>query len=131
MQTQTTCAQTEQTELQYTLLSYLIFASFSAFTGIFCGSVPPGPVLLNNSQNATLLFSSDINRAGSGFVVRHRALQGRSDPGGRHNIQYKHKDTVQHTATHISASYTQVCTVQCARLIYRPNRTCSIQTHCV
>ncbi|XP_044212979.1 ovochymase-2 [Thunnus albacares] len=49
--------------------------------GIFCGSVPPGPVLLNNSQNATLLFSSDISGAGSGFIVRHRAVQGHSDPG--------------------------------------------------
>ncbi|XP_030280894.1 ovochymase-2 [Sparus aurata] len=48
--------------------------------GIFCGSVPPGPVLLNNSQTATLLFSSDISRSGSGFVVRHRAVRGRSDP---------------------------------------------------
>ncbi|KAM7003464.1 ovochymase-2 [Tautogolabrus adspersus] len=49
--------------------------------GIFCGSVLPGPVLLNNSQNATLLFSSDINQAGGGFVIRHRAVQGHSDPG--------------------------------------------------
>ncbi|XP_036964112.1 ovochymase-2 isoform X3 [Acanthopagrus latus] len=48
--------------------------------GIFCGSVPPGPVLLNNSQAATLLFSSDINRSGSGFVIRHRAVRGLSDP---------------------------------------------------
>ncbi|XP_038561163.1 ovochymase-2 isoform X1 [Micropterus salmoides] len=48
--------------------------------GIFCGSVLPGPVLMN-SPNATLVFSSDINRAGSGFVVRHRAVQGHSDPG--------------------------------------------------
>ncbi|XP_073327978.1 ovochymase-2 [Pagrus major] len=48
--------------------------------GIFCGSVPPGPLLLNNSQTATLLFSSDINRSGSGFVIRHRAVKGRSDP---------------------------------------------------
>nr|XP_046250893.1 ovochymase-2 [Scatophagus argus] len=49
--------------------------------GIFCGGDLPGPVFLNNSQNATLLFSSDINRAGSGFVIRHRAVQGHSDPG--------------------------------------------------
>ncbi|XP_076588628.1 ovochymase-2, partial [Chaetodon auriga] len=49
--------------------------------GIFCGSVTPGPVLLNNSQSATLLFSSDITRAGSGFVITHHAVQGRSDPG--------------------------------------------------
>uniref|UniRef100_A0A3B4WQS6 Ovochymase 2 n=1 Tax=Seriola lalandi dorsalis TaxID=1841481 RepID=A0A3B4WQS6_SERLL len=37
---------------------------------IFCGSVPHLPVLLIHSQNATLLFSSDISRAGSGFVIR-------------------------------------------------------------
>ncbi|KAK1902012.1 Ovochymase-2, partial [Dissostichus eleginoides] len=49
--------------------------------GIFCGSVLPGSVLLNNSQHATLLFSSDISRAGSGFVVRHRAVQGHFNPG--------------------------------------------------
>ncbi|XP_072241437.1 ovochymase-2 [Leuresthes tenuis] len=49
--------------------------------GIFCGRALPGPVLLQNSQNATLHFSSDINRAGSGFVVRHRAVKGHSHPG--------------------------------------------------
>ncbi|XP_035769772.1 ovochymase-2 isoform X2 [Neolamprologus brichardi] len=48
---------------------------------IFCGSVLPGPVLLNNSHNATLLFSSDISRAGSGFVIRHHAVKGHSHPG--------------------------------------------------
>ncbi|XP_071362713.1 ovochymase-2 isoform X2 [Trachinotus anak] len=49
--------------------------------GIFCGSVLRIPVLLIPSENATLLFSSDISRAGSGFVMRHRAVQGHSDPG--------------------------------------------------
>ncbi|XP_070763178.1 ovochymase-2 [Enoplosus armatus] len=49
--------------------------------GIFCGSVLPGPVLLNTSQNATLLFSSDISGAGRGFAIRHRAVKGRPDPG--------------------------------------------------
>ncbi|XP_039892083.1 ovochymase-2 isoform X4 [Simochromis diagramma] len=49
--------------------------------GIFCGSVLPGPVLLNNSHNATLLFSSDVSRAGSGFVIRHHAVKGHSHPG--------------------------------------------------
>uniref|UniRef100_UPI003AACEE47 ovochymase-2 n=1 Tax=Centroberyx gerrardi TaxID=166262 RepID=UPI003AACEE47 len=49
--------------------------------GIFCGSVLPGPLFLNNSQSATLLFSSDISGAGSGFVVRHRAVQGHPGPG--------------------------------------------------
>lgn len=46
----------------------------------------PGPVLLN--QSATLLFSSDFSSAGSGFVVRHRAIQGRSEPAGKQNVQY-------------------------------------------
>ncbi|KAM7396263.1 hypothetical protein PAMP_019320 [Pampus punctatissimus] len=49
--------------------------------GIFCGSVLPGPVLLNSSQNATLLFSSDISGGGSGFIVNHHAVRGYSDPG--------------------------------------------------
>ncbi|XP_028263544.1 ovochymase-2 isoform X2 [Parambassis ranga] len=48
--------------------------------GIYCGSVLPGPVLLNNSQIATLLFSSDISRPGSGFVIRHRAVREQSYP---------------------------------------------------
>nr|XP_020460110.1 ovochymase-2-like isoform X2 [Monopterus albus] len=48
--------------------------------GIFCGSVLHSHVFLNQSQNATLLFSSDINRTGSGFVIRHRVVQGYS-PG--------------------------------------------------
>lgn len=67
----------------------------AVYPGRFCGSVPPGRVLMSNSQNATLLFSSDINQAGSGFVVRHRALWGRADPGGMHKMK--------HTATNISA----------------------------
>ncbi|XP_068168161.1 ovochymase-2 [Antennarius striatus] len=49
--------------------------------GVFCGSVPPGPVFLSNTQNTSLLFSSDINQAGSGFVIRYRAVQGYLDPG--------------------------------------------------
>ncbi|XP_047451814.1 ovochymase-2 [Mugil cephalus] len=49
--------------------------------GIFCGSAAPSRVVLNTSQNATLLFSSDISGAGSGFVIRHRAVRGHSDPG--------------------------------------------------
>ncbi|XP_026167488.1 ovochymase-2 [Mastacembelus armatus] len=49
--------------------------------GIFCGSVPHCPVFLNHSQEATLLFSSDISRKGSGFIIRHRAVQGHSDLG--------------------------------------------------
>ncbi|XP_069571306.1 ovochymase-2 [Brachyistius frenatus] len=48
---------------------------------VFCGSVRPGPVLLNNSQNASLLFSSDVSGAGSGFVIRHRAVRGHAHPG--------------------------------------------------
>lgn len=59
-------------------------------SGIFCGSVLPGPVLLNNSHNATLLFSSDVSRAGSGFVIRHHAVKGHSHPGGKYNIHCKH-----------------------------------------
>ncbi|XP_074533293.1 ovochymase-2 [Halichoeres trimaculatus] len=49
--------------------------------GVFCGSVLPGPILLNNSQNAILLFSSDFNEARNGFVVRHRAVKGHYDAG--------------------------------------------------
>ncbi|XP_077953719.1 ovochymase-2-like isoform X3 [Gasterosteus aculeatus] len=46
--------------------------------GVFCGGVLPGPVLLKNSQHATLDFSTDVDRAGSGFAIRHRAVQGNS-----------------------------------------------------
>ncbi|XP_029909969.1 ovochymase-2 [Myripristis murdjan] len=48
---------------------------------VFCGSVPPGPVLLRDSQSATLLFSTDVSGAGSGFVVSHRAIHGNPSPG--------------------------------------------------
>ncbi|KAM4618540.1 ovochymase-2 [Polymixia lowei] len=51
--------------------------------GILCGTALPAPVLLNNSQSATLFFSSDISITGSGFVVRHRAVQGHPAPGCR------------------------------------------------
>lgn len=82
-------------EVQRNLLSSLSYGFSAVYPGRFCGSFPPGRVLMSNSQNATLLFSSDINQAGSGFVVRHRALWGRADPGGMHKMK--------HTATHISA----------------------------
>uniref|UniRef100_UPI0037E79510 ovochymase-2 n=1 Tax=Semicossyphus pulcher TaxID=241346 RepID=UPI0037E79510 len=65
--------------------------------GIFCGSLLPSPVLLNNSQNATLLFSSDINQAGSGFVIRHRAVQGQSDPGCGTVVLVQDQTAVQST----------------------------------
>lgn len=82
-------------EVQRNSLSRLSYGFSAVYPGRFCGSVPPGRVLMSNSQNATLLFSSDINQAGSGFVVRHRALWGRADPGETHKMK--------HTATHISA----------------------------
>uniref|UniRef100_G3ND26 Ovochymase 2 n=1 Tax=Gasterosteus aculeatus TaxID=69293 RepID=G3ND26_GASAC len=50
---------------------------------VFCGGVLPGPVLLKNSQHATLDFSTDVDRAGSGFAIRHRAVQGNSSLGGK------------------------------------------------
>ncbi|XP_062419046.1 ovochymase-2 [Pungitius pungitius] len=49
--------------------------------GIFCGGVLPGPVLLKNSQHATLDFSTDVDRTGSGFAIRHRGVQGNSSQG--------------------------------------------------
>ncbi len=101
--------------LNYKTFSFFIFA-FSILIGIFCGSVLPGPVLLNNSQNATLLFSSDINRAGSGFIIRHQAVGKHYDPGGKSKTQSKHADTVQNTATHVSSCNTTAC-LQC-RLIF-------------
>ncbi|KAM4553187.1 ovochymase-2 [Fundulus diaphanus] len=47
---------------------------------IFCGQYLPGPVLLLNSQNAMLLFSSDINGVGHGFGIRHRGVRGPFPP---------------------------------------------------
>ncbi|MED6236930.1 hypothetical protein ATANTOWER_016366, partial [Ataeniobius toweri] len=47
---------------------------------IFCGHLLPGPVLLLNSQNAMLHFSSDINRAGHGFAIRYRGIKGPFPP---------------------------------------------------
>lgn len=58
-------------------------------TAIFCGQVIPARVLLQNSQNAVLLFSSDVNEAGQGFVVRHRAVKGPFPPG---------RETAKHAA---------------------------------
>uniref|UniRef100_A0A8D0ATW4 Ovochymase 2 n=1 Tax=Sander lucioperca TaxID=283035 RepID=A0A8D0ATW4_SANLU len=84
--------------------------------GIFCGSVLPGPVLLNNSQYATLLFSSDINRAGSGFVIRHRAVQGHSNPGCGTVVLVE-----DHTAVH-SPNYPQFYNNDCVLrwVVYAP-----------
>lgn len=90
--------------------SDILSDSPSPFAGIFCGSVPPGPVLLNNSQDATVLFSSDVSRAGSGFVVRHRALQGHTDPGGKHNTHDKNTCVNTHTQTKWTlAAYKESC----------------------
>ena len=61
-------------------------ASPPSSAGKFCRGVSPGRVLMSNSQNAMLLFSSDMNQAGSGFVVRHRALWGPADLGGTHKV---------------------------------------------
>lgn len=79
----TTLGNTNKTKPAEHLQTVIFFNWLPPFTGIFCGSVPPGPVLLNNSQDATLLFSSDTSQAGSGFVVRHRALRGHAATGGK------------------------------------------------
>uniref|UniRef100_A0A8D3B1X1 Ovochymase 2 n=1 Tax=Scophthalmus maximus TaxID=52904 RepID=A0A8D3B1X1_SCOMX len=75
-------------------LSFFSFSFFPiSFPGTFCGSVLRGPVLLSHSPNATLLFSSDVSTTGSGFVIRHRAAQGRPDPGDALDLSqvFRHK----------------------------------------
>ncbi|XP_028306413.1 procollagen C-endopeptidase enhancer 2-like isoform X3 [Gouania willdenowi] len=57
-----------------------VFVGTRKPVAILCGSSVLSPVLLNNSQNAELLFSSDISRAGSGFVIRHHAVRGHFHP---------------------------------------------------
>ncbi|XP_063333959.1 ovochymase-2 [Pelmatolapia mariae] len=78
--------------------------------GIFCGSVLPGPVLLNNSHNATLLFSSDISRAGSGFVIRHHAVKGHSHPGCGTLVLVEDKASI-HSPNHPQA-YSNDCVLR-------------------
>ncbi|XP_054862457.1 ovochymase-2 [Amphiprion ocellaris] len=63
--------------------------------GVFCGRVTPGPLLLYNSQNATLLFSSDISGSGSGFIVKHRAVRGHTGPGCGSVVLVEDQVTVQ------------------------------------
>ncbi|XP_037623617.1 ovochymase-2 [Sebastes umbrosus] len=84
--------------------------------GTYCGSVLPGPVLLNNSQYATLLFSSDINRAGSGFIIRHHAVRGHSNPGCGTVVVVEDQ-----TAVH-SPNYPQFYSINCVLrwVVYAP-----------
>ncbi|XP_061578747.1 ovochymase-2-like [Cololabis saira] len=69
----------EDSYCQYDRLTVLVGTHMPV--AVFCGHLLPGSVFLQNSQNATLLFSSDINTGGSGFVVRHRAVKGHPRPG--------------------------------------------------
>ncbi|CAI5668053.1 unnamed protein product [Oreochromis niloticus] len=78
--------------------------------GIFCGSVLPGPILLNNSHNATLLFSSDISRAGSGFVIRHHAVKGHFHPGCGTLVLVEDKASI-HSPNHPQA-YSNDCVLR-------------------
>ncbi|XP_030588079.1 ovochymase-2 [Archocentrus centrarchus] len=78
--------------------------------GIFCGSVPPSAVLLNNSQNATLLFSSDISRTGSGFVIRHHAVKRPSHPGCGALVLVEDNASI-HTPNH-PQSYSNNCVLR-------------------
>ncbi|XP_026222382.1 ovochymase-2 [Anabas testudineus] len=82
--------------------------------GMFCGSVLPGTVLLN--QTATLVFSSDISRAGSGFVIRHRAVQGHGDPGCG-TVVLVEEQTVIHSPNY-PQSYSNDCVVRW--VVYAP-----------
>ncbi|XP_029379594.1 ovochymase-2 isoform X2 [Echeneis naucrates] len=84
--------------------------------GIFCGSVPRTPLLLIHSQNATLLFSSDTSRAGSGFAVRYRAVEGRSDPGCG-TVVLVQNQTIVHTPNY-PQSYSNDCVLRW--VIYAP-----------
>uniref|UniRef100_A0A668SAY1 Ovochymase 2 n=1 Tax=Oreochromis aureus TaxID=47969 RepID=A0A668SAY1_OREAU len=79
-------------------------------TGVFCGSVLPGPILLNNSHNATLLFSSDISRAGSGFVIRHHAVKGHFHPGCGTLVLVEDKASI-HSPNHPQA-YSNDCVLR-------------------
>ncbi|XP_039471797.1 ovochymase-2 isoform X3 [Oreochromis aureus] len=78
--------------------------------GVFCGSVLPGPILLNNSHNATLLFSSDISRAGSGFVIRHHAVKGHFHPGCGTLVLVEDKASI-HSPNHPQA-YSNDCVLR-------------------
>ncbi|XP_062245630.1 ovochymase-2 [Platichthys flesus] len=84
--------------------------------GIFCGRVPHSPHLLSLSQNATLLFSSDVSRTGSGFVLRHRAVQGRPDPGCGTIVLVEDQTVVQ--TPNYPESYSDDCVVRW--VVYAP-----------
>ncbi|XP_058501496.1 ovochymase-2 [Solea solea] len=84
--------------------------------GVFCGSVSLSSVHLSPSQNATLLFSSDVSRAGSGFVIRHRAVQGNTGPECG-TLVFIEDETVVHSP-HYPQSYSNDCVVRW--VIYAP-----------
>ncbi|XP_069383825.1 ovochymase-2 isoform X3 [Paralichthys olivaceus] len=84
--------------------------------GIFCGRVPQSPLLLSLSQNATLLFSSDVSRTGSGFIIRHRAVQGRPDPGCGTIVLIEDETVVQ--SPNYPQSYSNDCVLRW--VVYAP-----------
>ncbi|AWP08958.1 putative ovochymase-2-like [Scophthalmus maximus] len=102
--------------LSYHNVMVLQFTSDGSVTRTFCGSVLRGPVLLSHSPNATLLFSSDVSTTGSGFVIRHRAAQGRPDPGCG-TIVLVEDQTVVHSPNY-PQSYSNDCVLRW--VIYAP-----------
>ncbi|XP_015250932.1 PREDICTED: ovochymase-1 [Cyprinodon variegatus] len=83
---------------------------------ILCGQLLPGPVLLQNSQNAMLLFSSDINRTGQGFAIRHRGVKGHFPPAC--GILVLVEDQVSIHTPNYPQSYGDNCTLRW--VIYAP-----------
>lgn len=83
---------------------------------IFCGQVIPARVLLQNSQNGVLLFSSDVNEAGQGFAVRHRAVEGPFPPACGTVVLVE--DQVSLHTPNYPQSYSNDCTLRW--VVYAP-----------
>ncbi|XP_077424652.1 LOW QUALITY PROTEIN: ovochymase-2 [Vanacampus margaritifer] len=62
--------------------------------GIFCGNVLPDRVLLQKTQSVTLVFSSDVNGAGSGFTVLHQVVHRDPNPACGTIVVVKEQDSI-------------------------------------
>ncbi|XP_057693509.1 ovochymase-2 [Corythoichthys intestinalis] len=84
--------------------------------GIFCGSFLPGPVLLKNTQQVVLVFSSDMNAVGSGFTLSHQVVRKEPDPECGTIVAVKEQNTL--SSPNYPLFYTNNCSLRW--VIYAP-----------
>ncbi|XP_077372408.1 ovochymase-2 isoform X2 [Festucalex cinctus] len=86
--------------------------------GIFCGNVLPDRVFLKKTQSVTLVFSSDVNGAGSGFTVLHQVVHREPDPECSTVVVVKEQDSI--SSPNYPLNYKSNCSLRW--VLYAPQR---------